>query len=275
MQPEELLLEHLSSIEQIVRSVCRGRGMDSGRVEDFDSFVKLRLVDNDYAIIRAFKGRSSFGTFMTTVVTRLLNDYRNHVWGKWRSSAEAKRLGDLAIELERLLIRDGWSLDEALGFLRPRFPAVTRETLGDLAMAFPARYRRKLVELEDGPEPRTAEESDGVESEETAARISSVVKDFIARLPEGDQIIFQLRFGDGMPVPQIAKSLRQDAQALYRLLRTHFADLRRALEAAGIGAADVAKLIGSDAAHLDFHLKSAGPRPSNGDEPGAAPEEDA
>lgn len=272
-KPSDTLLEQLPLVERIIATVCRGRRMDAAATEEFAAFVKLRLVENDYAIIRAFKERSSFGTYMTTVVSRLLNDYRNHEWGKWHDSAEAKRHGELAIELERCIVRDSRTLDEAYALLRTRHPGITRADLEEIATRFPPRHRRKMVSLEDHPETESvAETDDAVANAELAACISRVVNDFVRELSKEDRRVIQLRFGCDMPVPQIATALGQDAQALYRRLRTHMGGLRRALEAAGVSAHDVGRLIGSDAAILDFRLKSGGVRPSN--ENGTAPEED-
>jgi hypothetical protein len=209
------------------------------------------------------------------VVARLLNDYRNHEWGKWHDSREATRLGQLAVELERLTIRDGRSLDEALLLLGPKYPGTTRAALEALAGRFPQRQRRRTVSLDDAGE-RTANHDPGeaVANSEVASCISRVVNAFVRDLPEDDQLLLQLRFASEMPVPQIAQVLHQDTQALYRRLRAHTGMLRGALEAAGIRAADVAKLIGSDGAILDFRLKSKDRRPSNDEEPGT-PEEEA
>jgi RNA polymerase sigma factor (sigma-70 family) len=269
----DTLLEHLPLVERIITNVCRRRGMDAAQTEEFAAFVKLRLVENDYAIIRAFKERSSFGTYMTTVVSRLLNDYRNHEWGKWHDSAEAKRHGTLAIDLERCIVRDSRTLDEAYGALLPKYPNITRTVLEEIAARFPNRHRRKMLSLDEHPDKEIGTDpTDLVASAELAECISRVVNIFIRGLPKEDQRLLQLRFGSDMPVPQIGKVLHQDAQSLYRRLRTHMGGLRAALEAAGVSAHDVGRLIGCDAAIFDFRLKTGGGRPSN--ENGTAPEED-
>lgn len=271
--PSDILLDHLKVIERIIRSLCRG-AMDASQMEEFFGFVKLRLVENDYAIVRAFQGRSSFGTYLTTVVARLLNDYRNHEWGKWHDSAEAKRQGDLAVDLERLIGRDKRSIDDALVILQRKYPGVTKAMIEQLAERFPKRHGRRRVGLDQRPEPSVADTGDSLANRETAALISEVVSAFIEQLPKEDQLLFQLRFECDMPVPQIANSMRKDAQRLYRLLQTHFGALRRKLEGAGVSAADVDRLTGSDSV-LDFKRKSGGRRPSNDEDPGGKPEEDA
>ncbi|HSY50288.1 MAG TPA: sigma-70 family RNA polymerase sigma factor [Thermoanaerobaculia bacterium] len=271
--PSDILLDHLAVIERIIGNLCRG-AMDASQIEEFFGFVKLRLIENDYAIIRAFQGRSSFGTYLTTVVARLLNDYRNHEWGKWHDSAEAKRQGDLAVELERLIGRDKRSIDEALIILQQKYSGVTKVMIEQLAERFPIRYGRRMVGLDQRPEPSVEGTGDSLANRETAALISEVVSAFIEQLPKEDQLLFRLRFECDMTVPQIAISMRKDAQRLYRLLQTHFATLRRKLEDAGVSAADVARLTGSDSV-LDFKPKIGGRRPSNDEDPGGTPGEDA
>src|SRR4051812_9186187 len=110
LEPEQFFLDHLPLIEQIIASTGRRKGMDAAAIEEFDAEVKLRLVDNDYAVIRTFQERSSFATYISAVVANILLDLRNHEWGKWHASAEAERAGAVALDLEQHLYRDGRSL---------------------------------------------------------------------------------------------------------------------------------------------------------------------
>ena len=268
--PSTVLVENLPVIERIIRGLCRGT-MDASQMEEFSGFVRLRLIEHDYAILCAFEGRSSLGTYLNIVVTRLLNDYRNHEWGKWHDSAEAKRQGDLGVDLERLVMRDMRSFDEALITLKRKYPGITKAMLEQLAARFPQRQRRRMVGLDQRPEPSVADTGDSLANAQMAALVSSVIREFIEQLPREDQLLFQLRFEGGMPVPQIATSLKKDAQSLYRRLRAHFGDLRRKLEAAGVDAGDAERLMTSDSV-LDFKRKSGGRRPSNDEDPGGMPE---
>ncbi|MFP5247844.1 MAG: sigma-70 family RNA polymerase sigma factor [Thermoanaerobaculia bacterium] len=275
--PTDTFLEQLPLIEQIIRVVCRGRRMNAADTEEFAAFVKLRLIERDYAVIRQFKGRSSFGTFLTTVISRLLNDYSDREWGgRWRNSAEAKRMGEVAEDLERIVVRDMRSLDEAFAELAAKYPGTTRAALEAMAARFPTRHRPRISSLEDC-EP-AAVSSDGVEvgKAEMLSNLSSMISAYISRLPKEDQLIFQLRFEEDLPVPRIAQMLHLDMQSVYRRLRKHFRDLRQTLEDAGISKEDVDGLTGQDGALLDFHLKTDDGRPSNDDEdPDGAPEESA
>src|SRR2546423_12833075 len=113
-----LLEENLALIDRVIRFIAHGQRLDESEAEEFGAIVKLKLCENDYGIVRKFEGRSNFGTYLTIVVARMLLDYRIHCWGKWHPSAEARRLGDLAVDLEQLLHRDGRTLDDALPLLR-------------------------------------------------------------------------------------------------------------------------------------------------------------
>src|ERR1700757_5192055 len=117
MNPEERFLANVPTIERIAAFYCRRMHLSDADTEDFIGYVKLELIERDYEIIAKFEGRSSFTTYLTTVIHRLLYQHRTKEWGKWRPSAEAKRMGDVAIALERLTTRDGYSLSEAVAMM--------------------------------------------------------------------------------------------------------------------------------------------------------------
>src|SRR5829696_5080480 len=111
--PEQLFLDSLDLIERIAVHACRRSRLRPEDKEDFVSLVHEKLLENDYAVIRKFERRenASFATYLNTVIRRLLLDYQNHLWGKWRNSAEAERLGEVAERLEELINRDGFTFD--------------------------------------------------------------------------------------------------------------------------------------------------------------------
>ena len=86
--------------------------------EDLSQWVSLKLIDDDYARIRAFQGKCGIRTFLNVVIRSLGRDFRIHLWGPSRDSKNAQRLGMTAMLLERLLNRDGHSLVEAIKILR-------------------------------------------------------------------------------------------------------------------------------------------------------------
>jgi RNA polymerase sigma factor (sigma-70 family) len=262
----EFFLRNLPLIEQTIAAVCRRNGMSADEIEEFSAALKLRLIENDYAVIGAFQRRSSFAAYIAAVAARFLLDQRNKEWGKWRRSAEAERLGEIAIQLERLLYRDNHTLTEAFAVLAAAHPELARADVEQLATRLPPRWRRRKVDVEEADltlsvPPPTAD----AECAEAAGRISEIVREAIDELPEDDQFVLRLRFDSDMTVPQIARALQRDAQQLYRRLYTIFGQLHEKLARAGIDASDVANLIGKDIEALDFQLKSRGTRPSEED----------
>src|SRR5215470_20195503 len=93
MSREQLFLSELALIERVIAWVSARRCLWGADAEDFASTVKLRLIENDYEVLGRFEGRSSLKTYLTAVVTRMYLDYQVQRFGKWRPSAEARRLG--------------------------------------------------------------------------------------------------------------------------------------------------------------------------------------
>src|SRR5947208_13014691 len=113
--------------------------MSPDDVEDFASWVKLRLIDGDYAVIRKFQGRCSPATYLTVVIRRLFSDYQIRLHGKWHTSATAQRLGPDPVQLERLLYRDRKPLDEAVAIMSATDSAPTRAEIERLAAQLPEK----------------------------------------------------------------------------------------------------------------------------------------
>jgi RNA polymerase sigma factor (sigma-70 family) len=187
----DLLIEHIDVVDRVIAFTCRRQRLEDAEAEDFASTVKLKLIENDYAIVRKFEHRSSFVTFLTIVVQRMLLDYRIALWGKWHPSAEAKRRGEIAVDLEKVLLRDGRTIEEAFAMLAPRDPSLTVEALKELAAHLPARPpKRKMVELEAAASISVAAPDDtGSDRHRTSARVSDVIRSFIDALPPDDRLI--------------------------------------------------------------------------------------
>ena len=228
-----------------------------------------RLIENDFAVLRAYEWRSGFATFISIVVQRMALDYRIHTWGKWHASAEAKRLGLVAVDLDRLLHRDGRTIDEAFVALSPKHAGVTRESLRAIAERLPERApRRRDVDLgeadsiaatqgEDVEEPLMARDR-----RSASKRLSILMSEIVAGMPEDDRLILQLRFEGGMAISQIARSLRIDQKLLYRRIENLMRELRRLLERSGVSWPDVLDLIGRDESLIDFEIGKQESRPS-------------
>lgn len=265
----QLLTENLAVIQRAIAFAARRNRLDASDAEEFSSIVMLRIVENDYAILRAYEALSSFSTFISIVVQRMALDYRIHEWGKWHTSAEAKRIGPLAIALEQLLHRDGRTIEEARTLLASKHGGLTLAELQAIAERLPVRaVRPRNVALEEAEWAAVARTSDveervmAAERRQTSERVSSIMSSVIARLPEDQRLVLQLRFEGGMTVAQIARSLGVDQKLTYRQIERSMRDLRKELEQRGISAADLTEVIGHDEALLHFDFGKQGPAPT-------------
>ena len=264
MSAEATYLEHLRTIERIAAFVARRSHLNPDEASEFTQEVRVRLLDDDYAIIRKFEGRSSFSTYLTTVIIRLFHQWRVEQWGKWRPSAEAKRLGDKAITIERLLTRDGFTLDEVVKVLTT--PASSPYTLAEIEAIYvrlPLRSPRPvLVSDEVLPEVASVEadahvRTESRDHERTASHAAATMDGMLEHMDAEDRLILQMRFWDALKVPEIARTLNIEQKKLYKRLDKLFAVLRRGLETAGLSKTDVGALLsrGDQEIHLDIIRK--------------------
>lgn len=244
--PEKIFLDHLPLIEKAARHACARVHLQPQEVEDFVSCVRLKLIDNDYEVIKKFEGKSKIGTYLVTCVGNYFKDHLNHLWGKWRPSAKAKELGRVAIDLERLLVRDDLTLHEACEILITNHKVErSRQELENLAAQLPTRTQRQHPEGEETlhqqeapgeqPEERLLEE----EREERRQRAIEALARARETLSPEDRLILRLRNDEGLSVATIARRLGLEQKPLYRRLEKIYKTLRELLDGEGFDPEDV------------------------------------
>lgn len=232
-----------------MRAVCRRYRLTTDESEEFSAQYRLRLVQDGCAVIRRFEGRSSLRTFVEVVITRAFQDWRNARWGKWRPSAEARRLGPVAEELETLIVRDGLTMEEAYGILSTGRPIdLSREQAELLVARFPVRTRRHFVpdeQLVNHPSAGTSAEARVNQQQAViAARAASrALQVAVEELPAQDQLILRMRFEDEASVVDIASALHLEVKPLYRRLERVLLQLRSSLEQRGLTSDEVALIL--------------------------------
>jgi RNA polymerase sigma factor (sigma-70 family) len=242
---EQVFLSHLPVIERIVAGVCRRHHLRETEAQDFASEVKLHLVDRDYDVLRRFQRRSSLHTYLTVVVQRLFLNYRNRIWGRWRPSAEASRLGPVAVLLERLVTRDGWNFEEAQEHLRINHGVdQSRDELYELWTRLPGTSKRRFVSddsAKDIPSREPGPDTHIVRAERDLVdrRLRLALDRARETLTADDRLLLKMRFDDGFTVSEIAAVLHLRQKPLYRTFDRLFARLREHLVANGVSADDI------------------------------------
>jgi len=247
--PHELYVANADLIERTITSVCRRHQLFGADAEDLAGVVRLHLIEDNYAVLRRFEGRASLTSYLSVVITRQFQDWRNARWGKWRPSAEAKRMGETAVRLETLTVRDGLTLDEAHEVLRTHYRIPdSRASLEALCARFPVRHKRMMVddaamEVLATSEANAEQRAVASELASTASRASGALGHSLKALPHQDQLILRMRFHDNMPIADIAKALHLEAKPLYRRIDKLLASLRTSLEATGLTSRIVAEAL--------------------------------
>ncbi|MCB1055480.1 MAG: sigma-70 family RNA polymerase sigma factor [Acidobacteria bacterium] len=247
----KLFEKRLTTIERVIEAVGRRHAMSREDLEDFGSKVKVFLLEDGCAPLRAWRGEARFATFLTVLVVNRYRDFCHERWGRWRSSKLARSLGVDAEQLETLLYRDGFRLDEAVRILCSRGgTSVDAVTLGELAEQLPPRSSRRFEDdsrLELLPHPSSGH--DPVEVAERLARrrrIFDALREALGTLEERERRILELRYSDGLRLNRIAVILGVGQRRLYHLHDRSLGRLRHRLEAAGLSWDEVASTIGWD-----------------------------
>lgn len=263
--PAHPLLPHLPLVEGIASSLARRKRLSREEAEDFLSEVRLKLLQDDAAALRNFEGRSKLRTYLSAVVSRHLVDFRRRRWGRWRPSAAAKRMGGTAVELERLIERDGRTFRDAVGILRRNHGVdESEEELAEMAGRLPQRTTGRRFEGDDalarlggGPSP----EEPLAESEmaATADRAESALNRALSDLDAEDRLLLKLCFERGLKISQIARTLGREQKPLYRRFQRLYRELRERLAAADLTASAITTMLDWGHAEIDVDYGVADP----------------
>jgi RNA polymerase sigma factor (sigma-70 family) len=259
-----LFLQNLEVLERVALGVARRAGLSGSDAEDFVASARLATIEDDYAILRKYEGRSSLATYLAVVFRRLLADERTRQRGRWHASREAERMGAAGILLETLLRRDQRPMEEVLPLVQAAHPELSRPAIETLAARLPQRSPRpRAVEIDApaalevaGPEAADAGALAG-EARTLAQRTSAVVRRSLADFPLEDRMLIRLRFGSEMSIADVSRMLRLPQRPLYRRIEALLARLRSALLAAGLDTGALLELLGTALAELDFGLAAA------------------
>ncbi len=253
---------HLATASEVLQRVVQRNGSQRDEAEDFRSWAMVKLIENDYAVFRKFQGRSKLTTYLTTVANHLFLDYRNHMWGKWRPSALAKRLGPVAIRLETLVYRDGHTFADAVELVRGELDVEhTDDELETVFGQLKPRYRRRFEGEEPLQRMAAAEPDPEVgamkqDLEPTAEAVGRFISTALAGLAPQCALILKLRFAEGMRVVDIARLLGLEQRPLYTRIEGLLTQLRAAVMDSGISSEQVSDILGWDALDLEIDFGS-------------------
>jgi len=257
-----LFLAHYGQIRSIINSVSQRFRIDRSDAEDFSSIVTLRLIDDDYRILKQFRGDSSWRTFLTKIIRNIGCDFMNRRLGKWQASKKAGELGPAAIRLEMLRSREGYSLDEAIELLLCEGSKLSRSELHEIDKQLPCRSRRRFegeAALETlmghaGVEQRIEDRERLVSLERVRVALGLALRE----LEDREVAILQWHYGEGQALADIARVHEIPQRRAYTLRDRSLRKLKLRLQVAGVKLEDVRRVIGWSVAliEIDFEKKA-------------------
>jgi RNA polymerase sigma factor for flagellar operon FliA len=248
---EALFLKHLEWIDKVASMACSSHGVWGADAEDFAGWVRMKMMEDDYAVIRRFLGNSEITTYLASVVVRHTINFVREQRGRWRPSAAAERLGAVAVDLEKLVRRDGYTLQQAGEKLRTAgrtafSDAELARILGQIPERGPLRpvVREPPTGLDAAPGASRADERVmEAEAHTRRAEMLDVLKTALRELGPEEQLIMKLHFAEGYTLADVARTLRLDQKKLYRRVDRLRTRLRELLESAGLDIHDVRGLL--------------------------------
>jgi RNA polymerase sigma factor for flagellar operon FliA len=257
---QRLLLDHLDLIDQIVRKTGRHRHLSAAEREDFAGFVHVRLIEDDYAVLRKFQGRSSWFTYLTAVIERMGFDFCAEMWGRWRPSAMAERLGPEAVLLERLVTRDSHTIEEAIALVRHHDVELTDDELRRIWAQLPARIRATEVG-EDAAAALSGNDSsetlvEDADRERAVERLNRGLSAAFAQISPQDRVTIALHFDHKLSIARIAELTGSSVPTLHRRLKKSLTQIEAALRRDGFDARHVSDLIGHHSIALSPLLRA-------------------
>jgi RNA polymerase sigma factor for flagellar operon FliA len=258
---QRLFTDNLELIEKLVRISGRRRHLSHVELEDFAGYVNVELLKDDCATLRKFQNRSSWWTFLATVIEKLALDFLIHRWGRWRPSAMAEKLGPIAVILDRLVNRDNHTLEEAMEIVRTNHAVGLSYT--DLrAMWDQLPPRPRMTEVgEDAAAAVSSPDSSEVHVEDAArrqdiGRLERTLREAFGRLAAQDRVMIALRYDHDLSVVEIAKVMNSSVPTIHRRLDRSLKELRAALSGGGFDSREIATLIGHSTMALSPLLRA-------------------
>ena len=232
---DQLIVQQRPHIDQVIRDLCRRHYLAPAEIEDFRSVVYRALERNDYEALKEFDGLTTWESFMTTVVSREFFRYQHLLWGQWRPSPAASRLGAAAVLLEELVVRDGILISDAVEIMRSMHRVdLPRHRLLEFATQ---------LRLSDTGRRVDTDVDRRQEQEIPNGKLEAALHAAVLLLSPDDRLILELRFRDAQPLTRIARLMKIEARPLQRQIDQATEVIRASLLSAGIAQNDIERLL--------------------------------
>lgn len=259
-EAKSFLESNFKIIQGVINKACRKYSLDGEDADEFSSIVYEKLLDDDYKKIRSFGGSSSFSTYITAVISHIFIDtIIRPMKGRWKASQKALALGREAIELEELVLKNSYNIDQAIETLVEN-PDYSINKDDAYKMASELKLQKKYTErktkrsaknpntghvevLEYISDGKSISPEKGLINEEILHKkeeIEQSVKEMIELLTNEERLIIKMKYyGEGKTVSEIARVLNRERSYVDEKLNKIKKEFKNKLLSMGFGIDDV------------------------------------
>ena len=164
---------------KLIETICLKRFNYTEEGHECFVYVLDKLMEKDYARINAFKGRSTFKTYLVSITVRLAIDFYHHRYGKTSKKANPDQPVPKKTHLKIVPVED-------------------------------QEY------LSDDNEKRPDEIVIDSEVKDAKKRLEEIAQSYLSQLSAEDRLLFKMKYEDNFKVSEIAQILKLDQKKTYR-----------------------------------------------------------
>ena len=238
---------NLSITDEVIKKYCTRHHIVGDEADECNSYVYEKIIENDYQKIREFKGKSSYKTYITVVISRILID-RMRSSGRWRSSQKALKIGKEAVILEELVFRKKYSFEQAYNTLTTNHNiSIEREKAYEIITLL---QRKRLtsalprdVELTDDVSDKKVTLPDEAAINKETSKIKGQLDDIVSKmrnlLSNEERLLLRMRFEDNFKISEIARVLKKDRDDIDRKLKAILTKFKEEIVSRNISIDDI------------------------------------
>ena len=243
--PQQAWRDFLQEFAAVIVDTVRLSERNSDHVSDCFLYCCEQLYDRKFRRLRTFRpdGAARFETWLRAVIRNLWVDWRRHEFGRLRLFESVGRLGPVEQRAFEYLYTRQFPAEHAGALLQADFPELNAEqteaAIGRLHGALTPRQlwllstrQPTVCSLEDGADGNSLEDvlasnDPGPEADLQKRQILGVLREAVSVLAEGDRLLLQFRYEQGLTLTEIALLANfKDAAAVDRRLRSILVRLR-------------------------------------------------
>lgn len=232
----ETSAEWTDELSAAVAVVARRRRLSAEQRDDLLSYAVCRLLERNVGRGDITSIADCPGAYLRRVVDRLWIDLTNELWGRWRPSAGARRMGKTGVELDRLIRREGLAACEAVPIAEHRSSRRRgRDTLYRLARKLRPKPRRVSITAvdpasDDRPDRRLGRKEEG----ESLRRALRMLREEMERLDDLSRRVLSGKYLEQLTAGRLGRELDLDDRSVYRIAYRALGILRQRLQARGV-----------------------------------------